>query len=187
MNLLEILLIGLVLSVDSFSAALAMGARNHSIKDSLKFALFSGGAEALAAGVGAMSGTLITYYLDEIDHWIAFILLILVAINLFKEGYEDLIGKNHLQKIGKEFHGNIKLLVVAVATSLDALAVGVGLGSTGKTILPYIISIGLWASVSTIVGMYIAQKISKKIGSYFHFVAAIILVMLGINFLNISN
>lgn len=183
MDIFEIVLIGFVLSADSFSAALALGARNHSFKDSLRFALFSGGAESLAALAGALSGKLITHYFDQYDHWIAFILLVLVGINIFKEGLEELRGHGEIEKIEKQFHGNLKLLIVAMATSIDALAVGVGIGSANKIIYPYILSIGLWAFFTTILGMFIANKLSKKIGPYFHFMAAIILILLGINFL----
>lgn len=187
LNLMEILLIGLVLSADSFSAALALGARKHDLKDSLKFAFYSGSAEAIAAFIGALSGKIINQYLDRYDHWIAFFLLVLVGINLFKEGLEELKGKSELEEVERNFHGNFKLLIVATATSLDALAVGVGIGSSGKIVYPYILSIGFWAFATTILGMYLGKKLSNRIGPYFHFIAALILILLGLKFLFNSN
>ena len=78
-NLLEVLIVGLVLCADSFSAALAMGTRPHKFTDTLKFAFSSGGAEALVSFIGAMAGARVIAEFDSIDHWISFVLLIAVT------------------------------------------------------------------------------------------------------------
>ena len=89
----EVLLVGLILSADSFSAAVAMGLRPFSRKDALKFAASSGAAEALVALIGAMAGTHVIAKFSAIDHWIAFILLGLVALHMEYEGIHDLLSK----------------------------------------------------------------------------------------------
>ena len=181
-SLLEIVIVGLVLCADSFSAALAMGARPHRFRDTLKFALSSGGAEAAVAYLGAIAGAKIIAEFDSIDHWVSFFLLTIVAIHMAYEGYLKLCGKIE-ENDAQKFHGTLKIILVSFATSLDALAVGVGLGVSGKSLMPYIISIGLWAFFSTILGMGIAKKASKKMGPAFSIIGALILFLLAVNFL----
>ena len=91
--LLEALLIGLVLSADSFSAAVAMGMRPFTTKDAIKFALASGAAEALVAWFGAFAGENIISSFKSYDHWIAFALLMGVALNMAFEGLRDFRSK----------------------------------------------------------------------------------------------
>ena len=180
--LLEVVLVGLVLSADSFSAALAMGLRKHDKQDVLKFSFTSGFAEGLVAFVGAISGATIVSKFDFIDHWISFVLLGAVALHMFYEGYEGLKGHEE-EGDSKQFHGMIKILLVSFATSLDALAVGVGLGTTGKPLVPFVLSISLWAFFSTITGMSLARKASDKLGPIFNFLGGFILLGLAIKFL----
>lgn len=180
----EIIIIGLILSADSFSAAVAMGLRPFSGRDAFKFALASGGAEALVAFVGAVSGSYIVKKFSEIDHWIAFSLLAGVAINMAFEGIKELRLKEiKPQKL--DFHSFGKVLIVAFATSLDAFGVGIGLGAAQKQIFPYIISIAFWAFVATIVGLYLARKLSNKFGSIITLFGAILLMILAFQMLKI--
>ena len=178
-NIFEILLIGFVLCADSFSAALAMGSRPHTLSDRLKFAISSSGAEVLCTFIGAIAGLKIISQLDSIDHWISFLLLIGVAIHMFYEGlcaFKE--GVKHL-----EFYSFTKLLIVSFATSFDALAVGVGLGAAQKPLIPFLLSIGIWAFLSTIIGMQIGKIASKKWGAIFSLIGAFILLTLAIKFL----
>ena len=157
----EIVIVGLVLSADSFSAAVAMGHRSFSKKDAYRFAIASGGAEAIMALTGAVAGTYVISKFSAIDHWIAFILLSGVALHMGYEGLKDIISKTvKVEKLN--FHSFKKVLLVSFATSLDAFGVGIGLGIAKKPILPYISSIGLWAFVTTIIGLHIATKLSHS-------------------------
>ncbi|MFG1492826.1 manganese efflux pump MntP family protein [Halobacteriovorax sp. ZH4_bin.1] len=183
-NYFEVIIIGLVLCADSFSAAVAMGARPHKFSDTLKFAFSSGGAEALVAFLGAIAGAKVIAQFDYIDHWISFGLLTAVAIHMAYEGYEELSDKNDgEEERPKQFHSLLKVILVSFATSLDAFAVGVTIGASGKVLTPYITSIGVWAFCSTIVGMSIAKRASDKLGPVFSIIAAIILQSLAVKFL----
>ena len=64
---------------------------------------------------------------------------------------------------------------MSFATSLDALGVGIGIGAAQKQILPYIFSIGIWAFLATLAGLYLAKKLSTKFGSIITLIGAIIL------------
>lgn len=176
---LEIITVGLILSADSFSAAVAMGLKPYTKKDALKFALSSGGAEAVVALCGALAGTYIISRFAAIDHWIAFILLSAVALHMAWEGIVHLVKKESVEEKKvpekEEFHSYAKILIVSLATSLDAFGVGIGLGVANKPIVPFIISIGSWAFISTLLGMYLARKLSDKFGPVMNLVASVVL------------
>jgi putative Mn2+ efflux pump MntP len=97
------------------------------------------------------------------------------------EGIREL--KGNVDEQPKVFHSFTKVLIVSFATSLDAFAVGVSLGVSDKSLIPYIISIGLWAFSSTIVGMSIAKFASKKAGPILGFIGALVLLILAFKFL----
>lgn len=181
---LEVLVVGLVLSADSFSAAMAMGHRPFNHKDAILFACSSGGAEAIVALVGALTGGQVIARFQAVDHWIAFGLLILVSLHMAKEGISELLSKE--KKVEKlEFHSFLKILIVSLATSLDAFGVGIGLGVAQKPLTYFIISIGAWAFVSTILGLYLARKLSRKFGPIMSLVGSLVLSLIAIQMLKI--
>lgn len=175
---------GLALSADSFSAALAMGLKPHRPKDSLKFAVSSGSAEGLVALLGALAGANLIARIASFDHWIAFGLLAAVAAHMFKEGVDEL-KNGHEESSSQGFHSFKKILLVSFATSLDALGVGVGLGVAGRELPPYIVSIALWAFVATLTGMFLAKRLPRALGPFFNFFGAGILFVLAFQMLEI--
>ncbi len=178
--LVEVILIGLVLSVDSFSAALAMGTRPYILKDLLKFAFSSSIAEVCFTILGALAGAKMAGLIDAYDHWVSFIILVIVALHMI---YESLMDEENDQAQKKEFHSFFKILIVSFATSLDAFAVGVTLGLAQKPLMPYSISIGVFAFLSTVLGMQISKKVSVKLGDRINIAGAIVLILLAISFL----
>lgn len=180
----EILIVGLILSADSFSAAVAMGLRSFSKKDAIKFAVASGTAEAICTLIGAMAGAHIISKFAAIDHWIAFGLLGAVAIHMAYEGVTDLFNKD-IKVATLSFHSFTKVMIVSFATSLDAFGVGIGLGISEKPIFAYIFSIGIWAFVSTIVGLHLAKRLSQKFGPIINLLGAIVLGAMAFQMLKI--
>lgn len=180
----EIFIIGLILSSDSFSAAIAMGSRPFSRFDALKFATSSGFAEGFFAFIGAISGAKIISKFQAIDHWIAFFLLFFVALHMAYEGFSDLLSKEDKEE-KTDFHSFVKILIVSFATSLDAFGVGIGLGVANKPILPFVISIGFWAFLSTIAGLYLSKIISKKSGPIVTIIGSVILTFMAFQMLKI--
>lgn len=181
---LEVTIVGLVLCADSFSAAIAMGHKPFSTKDANQFAVASGGAEALVALVGALAGKEIIRRFEAIDHWVAFILLLVVALHMAYEGVKDLL-QNTVKEESLTFHNFSKILLVSFATSLDALGVGIGLGIQTKPLAPFIISIGLWAFVSTLIGLHLARKLSDKFGPFMNIIGAMVLGFMAFKMLEI--
>ncbi|MBM5782844.1 MAG: hypothetical protein FJ368_05430, partial [Pelagibacterales bacterium] len=132
----EIFFIGLILSIDSFSAAIAMGTRPFLKKDAIKFAFTSGVSEALVALIGAFAGAYLIKKFQAFDHWIAFSLLMAVSLNMAYEGFSDLFCKEKKEE-KSDFHGFFKILIVSLATSLEAFGVGIGLGIAKDSVSLY--------------------------------------------------
>jgi len=181
---LEIIIVGLVLSADSFSAAVAMGHRPFSNRDAVKFALSSGGAEALMTLLGALAGLKIISQFSAVDHWIAFLLLGFVAFHMAHEGIMALKNKE-VQEEQLEFHSFKKILLVSFATSLDAFGVGISLGIAHKPIYLFSLSIAFWAFTTTLIGLFLAKKLSEKFGPIMNLVGAIVLGYLAIQALKL--
>lgn len=182
--LVEVIVIGLVLSADSFSAAMAMGTRPFSEKDAFRFALSSGSAEALVALFGALAGNQVVKRFESIDHWVAFGLLGAIALHMAYEGVQDLISKE-VKEEKLDFHSFGKVLLVSFATSLDAFGVGIGLGISDKPLAPYIVSIGIWAFITTMLGLHLAKRLSRKFGPIMNLVGAVVLGALAFQMLKI--
>lgn len=182
--ILEVSVVGLILSADSFSAAVAMGHRPFSKKDAFRFALSSGSAEALVTLIGALAGSQVISRFEAVDHWIAFGLLAAVAVHMAYEGIKDLFSKE-VKEEKLNFHSFSKVLIVSFATSLDAFGVGIGLGISDKPLAPFIISIGFWAFSTTIIGLHIAKRLSSKFGPIMNVVGAIVLGVIAFQMLKI--
>lgn len=152
--------------------------------DAIMFAFSSGGAEALATLFGFWAGANIISYISSIDHWVAFGLLAAVAIHMAYESIAALRGRIQ-EEDAVDFHSFTKVLLISFATSLDAFGVGVGLGIANKSITPFVISIGVWAFVTTIIGLYLGRTLSGRFGPLFTLFGAAVLGYLSIQMLNI--
>jgi putative Mn2+ efflux pump MntP len=181
---LEILSLGLILSADSFSAAVAMGSRRFLLRDLLIFAFASAGAEALSTLIGFFAGSKVISQISAYDHWIAFGLLLVVALHMVYEGFEGLFGKSQEEE-SESFHSFFRILVVSFATSMDAFGVGIGLGVANKPIWAFVGSIGFWAFAATVFGLYLGRSFSKKLGPIFTLIAAAVLGYLAVVMLRI--
>lgn len=182
--MIEVIVLGLILSADSFSAALAMGGRPFTRKDALKFAASSGGAEAVVTLLGFLAGTKIIAHIADYDHWIAFSLLAAVAAHMAHEGFTALRSKEPVED-SNEFHSFTKVLIVSFATSLDALGVGISLGIANKDISYYVVSIGIFAFLTTLIGLYLARHLSDKMGPIFTLIGSLVLAVMAVQMLSI--
>lgn len=182
-NILEVFIVGLVLSSDSFSAALALGVKPHKLRDSFIFATLSGVTEGLVFLLGAIAGLKVINEFDLVGHLVSFALLIIVAIHMFYEGLAEYREKSKPSEKPLEFHRLWKIVFVSFATSLDAFAVGVSFGVLDRPLVPFVVSISLLAFFATLLGMKLAKFASGKIGSVVSFSGALILFLLAFKFL----
>ena len=127
MGFFELFLIGIGLSMDAFAVAICKGLGMERInkRDTLLLALFFGGFQALMPLTGYLLGSRFASYIERWDHWIAFVLLAFIGGNMIRESREQ-------EEEEIEHGGSIRyreLFTLAVATSIDALAVGVSCAS----------------------------------------------------------
>ncbi|MBV5259554.1 hypothetical protein FLX56_14120 [Synechococcus moorigangaii CMS01] len=183
---LDILIFALVLSIDSFSAALALGVRPFSRQRALFFAVSSGISEGVAIALGFVLGHFAQAVIMAYDHWVAFALLLLVGGHMCYNAYQEMQTKPadaHDEPI--KIHGFWKILFVSSITSIDSLGVGVSLGLINKPLLPYSLSIGITAFLATYVGLFFAKLISGHLGEKVEFFGGGVLIALGIKMLSI--
>lgn len=181
---LEIILFALVLSIDSFSAALALGVRHFSAKRAFFFAMSSGLSEGIATALGFLLGHFAQNLIVNYDHWVAFFLLTAVGGHMCYNAYQEMkSGAEETEEI--KIHSLWKILFISTITSIDSLGVGVSLGLVNKPIIPYSLTIGLGAFLATYVGLFLAKKISGHLGERVELFGGGVLIALGIKMLSI--
>lgn len=180
---MELLVFALVLSIDSFSAAFAMGFRHFSARRAFSFAFSSavaeGGATALGFLLGRFAKDLIVHY----DHWVAFSLLAAVGLHMI---WEALHGDDAAEESDDErTHGLARILFISAVTSIDSLGVGVGLGLAEKNVLHYSLAIAAGAFAATYLGLALARRMPQSFGSRLEILGGGVLIALGVKMLSI--
>jgi putative Mn2+ efflux pump MntP len=181
---IELLLFTCVLSIDSFSAAIAMGFRYFSARRALFFALSSGFSEGLAIAMGFILGHIAQNLITQYDHWVAFILLLLVGSQMCYHAYLDLKSRKNVKNQLK-VHGLLKILFISSITSIDSLGVGISLGLINKPIVLYSVVVGIGAFLATYLGLFLAKKLSCRFGERIEFIGGVVLIAMGIKMLSI--
>ena len=181
MTFFELFLIGIGLSMDAFAVSICKGLSMQKIdkKYTLCIGLFFGGFQALMPLTGYLLGSRFSGYIERFDHWIAFVLLALIGVNMIKESREE------EEEEEKPYAGvNFKeLLILAVATSIDALAVGVSFAFLGVHIAPAVTLIGCTTFVLTLVGVWVGNLFGSRYKSRAELTGGIILILIGVKIL----
>ncbi len=180
MEFISILVIALGLSMDAFAVSLTSGAayKELRIKHAFRMALFFGGFQAFMPLIGALAGLGLKSYIQEADHWIAFSILSVVGGKMIYESFK-------IDTTEKNFHPSniLVLLTLSVATSIDALAVGITLSLVALNIITAVIIIGLVTFVLSYIGVYIGKKFGHFFENKIEAIGGLILIMLGIKIL----
>ena len=178
MTFFELFLIGIGLSMDAFAVSICKGLSMQKIdkKYTLCIGLFFGGFQALMPLTGYLLGSQFSGYIERFDHWIAFVLLALIGFNMIKESREE------EEEEEKPYAGvNFKeLLILAVATSIDALAVGITFAFLpGTRIVPAVALIGSITFVFSAAGIRLGNVFGLRYKSKAEFAGGVILILLG--------
>lgn len=183
--ILELIIFTVVLSIDSFSAALALGFRHFSARRAFLFAFSSGFSEGIATAIGFIVGGLAQDLIAQYDHWVAFALLSAVGLHMCFQAYREMRAgvEPETEEIRK--HSVVRILFVSSVTSIDSLGVGVSLGLMEKPIALYSIVIGVGAFFSTYFGLFLAKRISNSLGGKIEFAGGVVLILLGLKMLTI--
>ena len=173
MSAAEIFLIGISLSMDAFAVSICKGLSVGKIqpKDMIIAGLWFGGFQALMPFIGYLLGSAFEQYIVSIDHWVAFILLGVIGFNMIKESREE----EH-----QDASFAIKaMFVLAVATSIDALAVGVTFAFLQVDILFAVMLIGITTFVFSAAGIKIGSIFGSKYKAKAELFGGIVLMAMG--------
>ena len=186
MNFFELLLLGVGLSMDAFAVSICKGLamKKADAKGMVVCGTWFGGFQALMPLIGFFLGTLFASAIIAIDHWIAFGLLGIIGFNMLKEGFEK--EEEHCDCENNDADLSVKtMFVMAVATSIDALAVGISLAMAGN--------VNIWVAIGLIgITTFVLSAVGVKVGSIFgskfekkaQFAGGIILICLGVKILS---
>ncbi|MBR3962117.1 MAG: manganese efflux pump [Oscillospiraceae bacterium] len=178
MSVIELILIGISLSMDAFAVSICKGLSVGKIKPKhmLIAGIWFGGFQALMPLIGYLLGSTFEQYITSIDHWVAFILLGIIGINMIKESRET-------ENDQDSSFGFKAMLVLAVATSIDALAVGITFAFLKVDILLAIALIGITTFAFSAAGIKIGSVFGAKYKSKAEFFGGAVLIFLGIKIL----
>lgn len=192
MSFIEIVAIAVALSIDAVVVALCWSAGQKHIRYThvFQFALVFGGFQALMPVGGWFAGEWLIHYISAFDHWVAFLLLLWVAYSMVKEALEgneeDEACCGHCQGKKEEGISWWTLTVLAVATSLDALAVGFSFAMVQTPILMPAITIGVICAVLTTMAVSAGKALAQKVQRHtdkLSFVGAAVLLLIGLRIL----
>lgn len=180
MNLVTIFVLALGLSMDAFAVSVCKGLamRKVTVCKAVTVGAWFGGFQALMPAIGYVLGYQFRDKIMAVDHWIAFILLALIGVNMMREGIR---GKKEEYADGtQEADLSVKeMLVLAVATSIDALAVGITFAFLKVDITAAIISIGVTTFAFSIFGVKVGNAFGMRYKAKAEFAGGVILVLLG--------
>lgn len=181
---IELFLLGVGLSMDAFAVSVCkgLGMKKLNKKQALIIGLYFGGFQALMPFVGWLLGSQFQKYITSIDHWIAFILLGFIGGKMMIEAVREWNEEEVVDVMDAPIdHKN--MLVLAVATSIDALTVGITFAFLGTPIVEAITIIGITTMVISIAGVVVGNFFGSKYKSKAEFIGGLILVLLGLKIL----
>lgn len=183
MGFLELFLIGVGLSMDAFAVSICRGLCMHRInwRHAGVIALFFGGFQALMPTLGWLLGSQFAGYIQSFDHWVAFVLLALIGFNMAREA---LSPEDEEEACAVETRLDLRqLFLLAVATSIDALAVGVTFAFLDVKIGPAAAIIGCTTFVLSLAGVAVGNFFGARYKKRAELTGGVILILLGLKIL----
>jgi putative Mn2+ efflux pump MntP len=189
MNFLTILFTGVALSMDALAVSITKGMTIKNITNflAIKIALAFGFFQGLMPLIGWCMGIGFEKYIKSIDHWIALILLSVIGIKMIYEFFKskkECLASLEISATSDITISNKELLMLAIATSIDALAVGISFAFLNVSIISASILIAFTTFVICIFGVIVGNKVGDIFGGYAELVGGIILILIGINIFN---
>ena len=179
MDLLSLFLIAVGLSMDAFAVSVCKGLATpkYKLKYSMICGAWFGGFQALMPTVGYLLGVNFRKYITAIDHWIAFVLLALIGFNMIREAL-----KNDDEGADPSFTAK-SMSLLAVATSIDALAIGITFAFLDVNIVAAVLFIGVCTFVISAAGVKIGSVFGTRFKSKAEIAGGVILIILGLRIL----
>lgn len=179
MGAIEILLISIGLAMDAFAVSVCKGLamKKMSWKKAILIGLYFGIFQAVMPVIGYFLGTTFERFITNVDHWVAFILLVGIGINMVKEAF-DKESENRNDNVDMK-----TMLVLSIATSIDALAIGITFAFLNVNLILAVALIGVITFILAVIGTKIGNRFGDKYQNKAELVGGIILVLLGIKIL----
>ncbi len=180
MGILEIIFIGLGLAMDAFAVSVCKGLSMKKLnwKKAIIIGLYFGIFQMLMPVIGYGLGTAFESFVTSIDHWIAFILLVLIGGNMIKEAFSKESSESCNDCVDFK-----TMLILAIATSIDALAVGITFAFLQTNIILAVAIIGIVTFILSLIGVKIGNTFGNKYEKKAEFVGGFILVLIGLKIL----
>lgn len=184
MQLVNIFAIAVALAMDAFAVSIATGVslKDVSSRQTFRLSWHFGLFQAIMLIIGWSAGLSIRTYIEHYDHWVAFGLLTFVGIKMIKEAFQH----DKVEKQRKDQTKGMTLVMLSIATSIDALAVGFSISILKASIWIPALIIGLVAGMFTVVGLQIGQRIggATRFSLYAETIGGIVLIAIGFNILH---
>lgn len=179
MGILTIVMIAIGLSMDAFAVSLSSGISIKELKpqNGAKVALFMGGFQALMPVIGWLLGIGFKDYIEKYDHWMAFVLLGFIGIKMLKEAMDE-----ECEYVSDPLANKV-LFMLAIATSIDAMAVGVSFAFLSTSIISSALIIGLITFAICYMGVYLGHKFGCIYKKKAEIAGGLILVFIGFKIL----
>lgn len=179
MSLLELFILAVGLSMDAFAVSVCKGlsVRRGSMKQAITVGIWFGGFQALMPFLGYLLGITFSSLITNVDHWIAFVLLAFIGFNMIRESRSEEENESNDRFDFKT------MLPLAVATSIDALAVGVTFAFLQVNIVPAVSFIGCITFLLSAIGLKAGNIIGAKNRSRAEFAGGLVLILMGIKIL----
>lgn len=180
MSILEILLLGIGLSMDAFAVSICKGlsTKKLQIKHYLIIGAWFGGFQALMPTIGYFLGSTFEQYITAFDHWVAFVLLAAIGANMIKESFSKEKSETNSSFAFKT------MLLMALATSIDALAVGITFALLPDVNVPLAVClIGVTTFVCSAAGLKIGNLFGLRYKAKAELAGGIILILIGLKIL----
>lgn len=181
MNPASLVLLAFAMSTDAFAASIGKGAalRRTRFPEALRIGVIFGTVEAITPVIGWAIGLAATRFVSEWDHWIAFVLLGALGAHMIWEGFKPVESEASDEKT-PERKSVWLLAVTALATSIDAMAVGVTLAFADVNIIVAAVAIGLATTLMVTIGIMLGRAIGSLIGKRAEIAGGVVLIAIGI-------
>ena len=183
MDYISIIIVAIALAMDAFSVSISCGIcipdprPEHYFRIAFHFGLF----QFMMPIIGYFAGSQLENSIKEYDHWIAFGLLLFIGLKMIRESFQEEEIDPHCEP--KDPSRGMSLIILSIATSIDALAVGLSLGVLNRPIIVPSIIIGIVCSIFSIVGVALGNKVSNFAGKRAESIGGILLVAIGLKIL----
>lgn len=175
MRLWELLMIAVGVSMDAFAISICKGLSVQKVekKHLLSAGLWFGGAQAVMPLLGYFLGSGFQSVVEHVDHWLSFALLTIIGINMIRE------SRGEIEKLDSSFSAKA-MFPLAIADSIDALAVGVTFAFLEVNIIPAVLLIGVTTFLFSVAGIKIGNQFGARYKSKAEMVGGLILIVMGL-------